>query len=431
MTFNPFSEKPLSLEKCFSSWKEIYPKAYDKNEVDPYTKCRIILMNGTEYEQVWHTHQASRTCCDNNIRRDLAVIRTSEQMQQKRIAYLKPIDETVLETTIGYEQLAVDLTAALAKKEKDRYVREALNFALLEDFDHLYRYSDLLEMDAGIKAERLVGKYTEIMPARPTIAHHRHPADNVRRAINGKTADIATKLHTNIITAAEQQTMNYYMSLGATYTNDLGRRLYMEIGMVEEEHVTQYGSLIDTECTMLESCLMHEYTECYLYYSCYKTETDSNVKKIWELHLEQELAHLHMIANMLKKYEKKDWCEVIPGGEFPDLLELGSNIEYVRAVLDGSVNLTSVNEDYEKVCCLADNCNFFGYQNIINGKEKCVPSHEVICAYTEKNGKDYRFETSPNPIRELQDRTSDNTDVGRTKQCTCNNDCLCPSCRCK
>lgn len=60
-------------------------------------------------------------------------------------------------------------------------MKQALDFALLEDFDHLYRYADLLEMDKGIKAEELVGGYTELMPGRPTIAHHRHPFDTINR----------------------------------------------------------------------------------------------------------------------------------------------------------------------------------------------------------------------------------------------------------
>ena len=47
------------------------------------------------------------------------------------ISLLKPIDETLLETTIGYEQLAVDLTAFLAKRSVDKNVKNALDFALL------------------------------------------------------------------------------------------------------------------------------------------------------------------------------------------------------------------------------------------------------------------------------------------------------------
>lgn len=275
---NPFNEKPISLINAFENWKGLYPKSYNKNDVDPYTKTRIILMNGTEFEANWFSHQFSRHVACTDIRRDLAVVRAQEKQQQLKISLLKPADETQLEQTIGYEQLAVDLTAELAKREKDFYVKKALDFALLEDFDHLYRYSDLLYMNQGVIAERLVGKYTEIMPARPTISHHRFPKDNVRRGINSKTADLQTILGTMIITAAEQQTMNYYMNISTLATDDLTRKLYEEIALVEEEHVTQYEDLMDANGSWFEMNLWHEYVECYLYWSCMMTETDKRIK---------------------------------------------------------------------------------------------------------------------------------------------------------
>ena len=209
---NPFKEKPISIEKSLQNWKDLYPKPYDKREVDPYTKTRIILMNGTEFEANWFSHQLSRHTCNNDLRRDLALTRYIEKQQQIKISLLKPAKESILEHTIGYEQLAVDLTAELAKRELDCNVKTALDFALLEDFDHLYRYADLLEMEQGVAAEWLVGRYTEIMPGRPTISHHRYPMDNVKRSINAKESDTQTVLSTMIITAAEQQTMNYYNS---------------------------------------------------------------------------------------------------------------------------------------------------------------------------------------------------------------------------
>ena len=246
---NPFEHKPMPIISGIGNFKTIYPKAYDKNETDPYTKARIILMNGTEFESNWFSHNFQRHTTNNDLRRDLALTRMVEKQQQQKIALLKPCDESPLEHTIGYEQLAVDLTAELAKREKDCNVKKALDFALLEDFDHLYRYANQLEMEQGIQAERLVGGYTEIMPGRPTIAHHRFPKDNVKKNINSKTADKETVLATMIITAAEQQTMNYYMNISNFATNDAARRLYEEIALIEEEHVTQYGSLIDSNAT--------------------------------------------------------------------------------------------------------------------------------------------------------------------------------------
>lgn len=415
MKFNPFLEKPKKLEAEVMSWKDLAPKPYDKNEVDPYTRVRCILMNGTEYEAVWSKHHFHRHCADNDVRRVVSAVRRSEQQQQKLIAALKPLDENILETTIGYEQLAVDLTAILGARAQDKNVKNALDFALLEDFDHLYRYANLLETDMGVHAENYVGDYTEIMPARPTIAHHRHPYDEVKQPICNKTADPITKCDVSIITAAEQQTMNYYMNLGAFYKNQLGRELYTEIGMVEEQHVSQYGSLIDPTASMCEDMLMHEYIESYLYFSMLNDETDKNIKKIWERLFEQELTHLHEALKLLRKYEKKDWSDVIPGGEYPELISFHSNKEYIRNVLAKTVHLTADREKYKDVRKLEDSANFFKYQNKVNKEPEKVASHAVILQHIERFGEDYRVEDKENPIKELRDRAKDDMALGRGK----------------
>ncbi len=415
MAFNPFEQKPMKIDDCFSDWKTLASKPYNKNTVDPYTRCRIILMNGTEYESVWMGHQFSRHCDNNDIRREIALIRRVEQQQQKRIVALKPVNETILETTIGYEQLAVDLTAEMARKEKNPYVKAALDFALLEDFDHLYRYADLLENERGIKAEKLVGRYTEIMPGRPTISEHRYPYDDIRRHGDRKKDDPLTCLHVAIITAAEQQTMNYYMNVGAFHDTEEGRKLYAEIGMIEEQHVTHYGSLKDTNNSWLECLLMHEYTECYLYYSCYKDEKDPYIKAMWEEFLEQEIAHLHSAAMMLEKYEKKTWQQLYPNPAFPSLLKIGPNKDYVRNIIATTVGYTTENEDYIEVNNLEPDYRFFCYQKAVNPVVRETPSHRVIDSYIRKHGKDYRYQEKPHPIAELSDRTKDNTCVGREK----------------
>ena len=415
MKFNPFLEKPKKLEAEVMSWKDLAPKPYDKNEVDPYTRVRCILMNGTEYEAVWSKHHFHRHCADNDVRRLVAMVRRAEQQQQKLIASLKPLDENLLETTIGYEQLAVDLTAILAARAKDKHVKDALDFALLEDFDHLYRYANLLETDMGEHAEKYVGDYTEIMPARPTIAHHRHPYDEVKAPIDNKTADPITKCDVSIITAAEQQTMNYYMNLGAFYKNQMGRELYTEIGMVEEQHVSQYGSLIDPTASMCEHMLMSEYIESYLYFSMMHDETDKSIKKIWERLFEQELTHLHEALKLLRKYEKKDWSDVIPEGYYPELISFHSNKEYVRGVLGKTVHLTADREKYKDVRKLEDSANFFKYQNKVNVEPETVASHAVIMQHIDNFGQDYRVEDEENPIKELRDRSKDNISLGRGK----------------
>ena len=410
---NPFKENPRSIEKALQNWQQMYPKSYNKREVDPYTKTRIILMNGTEFEANWFSHQFARHTDDNDLRRDLALTREVEKQQQLKLSLLKPMNESILEHTIGYEQLAVDLTAELAKRELDCHVKTALDFALLEDFDHLYRYANLLEMEQGVAAEWLVGRYTEIMPGRPTISHHRYPKDNVRRSIDAKNSDVQTVLNTMIITAAEQQTMNYYMNVTNFACSDIGRRLYQEIALVEEEHVTHYEALMDPNATWFEMLLWHEYCECYLYWSCYMTETDPYVKNLWEENLSMEISHLHKAAELLKKYEGKDWEEVIKDGEFPAPISLHENVDYVRKILGDTVQYTSVKDEYKRVKDLAQDADFFRFQNIINPTTEIVPSHNVIEMFIRRRGADYRYQVSPSPIPELRNRREDNTSVGR------------------
>ncbi len=422
---NPFNEKPRTLEKSFSNWQQLYPKPYDKREVDPYTKTRIILMNGTEFEANWFSHQLARHCSDNDLRREIAMTRAIEKQQQLKISLLKPKDESILEHTISYEQLAVDLTAELAKREPDCYVKTALDFALLEDFDHLYRYANLLEMEQGVYAEWLVGRYTEIMPGRPTISHHRCPLDNVKRSISAKESDVSTVLATMIITAAEQQTMNYYMNVTNFARSETGRKLYEEIALVEEEHVTHYESLMDPNATWLEMLLWHEYCECYLYWSCYMTETDPYIKTLWEENLSFEITHLHRAVELLKKYEGKDWCEVIIDGEFPAPLSLHENIEYVRKILADTVQFTSVKEDYLKIKNLPQDADFFKFQKIINPNVRTVPSHCTIEQFISNYGMDYRFQVGPNPVPELRNRREDNVSVGRKPNATTSTEFFC------
>lgn len=416
MSFNPFNEKPMSFDRQVSDWKTEYPKPYDKADTDAHTKIRCILMNGTEFEAYGFQHHLNRHEANNDLRREIAAIRKIEQQQQKRLACLKPANETILEHTIGYEQLAVDLTATLAKSEKDPYVKAALDFALLEDFDHLYRYADLLDLENGIQAENLVNHYTEIMPARPTISEHRHPFDDVRYSINA-SADLLTKLNVNIIVAAEQQTMNYYANQAGFYFSDRGRRLYQEIGIIEEQHVTHYGSLLDPNIPLLDCLLMHEYTECYLYYSCYKSETHPGIKNIWEMHLCQEIAHLHKAAELLKKFGGKEWQQVIPDGNFPMLLSLAPQKDYIRKVIDTTVCLTSDRENYIPVEKCSPKCDYVKYQELVNCDVNAVPSHMVIKDHIDEKGTDYRYEIEESPIEELRCRKCDNTTLARPKCC--------------
>ena len=53
---------------------------------------------------------------------------------------------------------------------------------------------------------------------------------------------------------------------------------------------------------------------------------------------------------------------------------------------------------------------------MVNPSADGVPSHQVIDRAIHTRGRDYRAETAPSPIPELQNRATDNTTLGRVPQ---------------
>ena len=78
MGFNPLKEKGVPPEKQIKDWKTLNQKPYDKNEVHPYTRCRIITMNGAEMEAGWFLHQFARHETDKDLQRFLAMGRRAD-----------------------------------------------------------------------------------------------------------------------------------------------------------------------------------------------------------------------------------------------------------------------------------------------------------------------------------------------------------------
>ena len=403
MSFNPLQERGTPIEKQIRNWSELNTKPFDTRNVHPYTRVRGIFMNGIEVEAALFMHQFARHTADMELKKKLAMVRRVEQQQQKAVNWMIPGDESTLEVTLGYEQVAVDLTAALAKNEPDPYVKAALDFALLEDFDHLYRYANLQELIDGRSPQEITGKYTEIMPGRPTIAEHRHPFDDVRKHFDSKKAHPLTKLHALAIVAAEQQTMNYYMNVGNRFKDPIARGLYLEIGQIEEQHVTHYESLCDPTCSWFEMQLMHEYAECYLYYSMMQQEVDRQAKMIWEEHLNMEIGHLMIACEIYRQYEKKDPEALLPK-EMPDKLVIfESNVDYVRNLMAKQTDFNAHGTEFLPADKFPKDGRYREYQKMVNAGG--VPSEQVIQKYVQKNGQDYRLEIKgPHPVKRLAAR---------------------------
>lgn len=386
MSFNPLKEKGINIEKQIRNWHQIVGKPYNKTDVDCYTRTRQILMNGIEIEAWGFKHQFNRFMPNNNEKQLLAEISRIEDSQQATANWLGPADQSILETTLGYEQVAVDLTAWLAQNEPDEYVKETFDFGLLEDFDHLYRYSQFAYMREGIKPNDIVQAQTDVVIGRPTQHHHNDNSLRIRKHYDKTTATPQTKVNILTVLSGEQQTHNYYAEHGFMYGDHVLRETYAEIKDVEEEHVTMYESLIDPTESMWEKLLIHEFTEVCNYYTCVEDEVDERIKKTWELFLDIELGHLQVAADLFKKYEKRDPEEVI-GSEIVIPCRFKSQKNYVKEILKTQVDKRLESEgEFTTISKLSSNWPSYKVQEKQN--ELGAPSENAVNLSISHYGRD-------------------------------------------
>ncbi len=363
MGINLLKDKGVPLEDQRFTWKELAGQPYSKLDIDAMSRVRVILMNGIESEAVRFQHLFARASAD--LRHALARVRRVEHHQQTLVNWLNPPDQSPLETTIGYEQVAIEVTASVALKEPDPYMAQNYRFGLLEDFDHMYRYSALMDRVEGKDANNILQSYTDILPGRPTRLEHRHPLDDVRRPYDRATAAFITKLHALTLVSGEYQTHDYYMHVGPIYADPVGRLLYAEIASIEEQHVTQYESMSDPNETWLEKWLLHEANEVYNYWSCVESETDARLKAIWERMLEYELGHVQYVAQLFENAERRDAAQVI-SETLPEPIGYESHRDFVRQVLREEVDFNASGTEILPAAAIPDDSPSLAYRAHVN-----------------------------------------------------------------
>jgi hypothetical protein len=336
MGLSLLNTKGCALDRQRFTWRELVQQPISKLDDDAFTRVRIILMNGIETEALRFSHMAAR--CNADLRLPLAQVRRVEQHQATMVNWLLGADHGPLETTIAYEQVAIEVTAALALREPDSYLAQAYRFGLLEDFDHLYRFAALLDRMEGKDANNILQCYTDILPGRPTALEHRDPQDDLRDHYARGSAAFLSKLHTLTLVGAESQTHDYYMNIGPGFADPVARQLYAEIASIEEQHVTQYASLMDPAETWLEQWVLHEANEVYNYYSCLEQETNHQVRAIWERFLDYELGHFHLACGLFSKVEGRDPAEIVTEA-LPAPIAFRSQRDFIRATLHNEVDL--------------------------------------------------------------------------------------------
>jgi hypothetical protein len=390
MGINLLQDKGIPLERQRFTWKDMVGKPISKLDDDAFTRVRIILMNGVELDSLRTKQVALR--CNAEARVQLAQLMRVEQHQATTINWLIGADHSPIETTIGYEQTAIEVTASVAQLEPDPYLAQGYRFALLEDFDHLYRYTALLDRLEGKDANNITQGYTDIVPARATLFHHRAPEHELLEPY-GANAALATKLHALTLTGGEYQTHDYYMNIGPVFADSLARQLYAEIASVESQHITHYGSMLNPLETPLEKLLVCEAAEVWNYAGCAAQETNPRVKALWERFLDYELGHFQVALQLFKDIERRDPAEVLGDGTLPPFIQFSSQREFVRKVVEAETQLRKrgtefVDESQEGTSSLE-------YRKAINAEGS--PSETVSATYTWTPGTELMREDLREP----------------------------------
>ena len=390
MTINLLQDRGMDLERQRLSWKDMVGRPISKLDDDAFTRVRIILMNGVELDSLRTKQMALRMNAQARV--PLAQLMRVEQHQATTINWLLGADHSPLETTIGYEQTAIEVTASVAQLEPDEYLSQGYRYALLEDFDHLYRYSALLDRLEGKDANNITQGYTDIVPARETWFHHRAPEHDLLEPY-GPGAALATKLHALTLTGGEYQTHDYYMNIGPVFADPLARQLYAEIASVESQHITHYGSMLNPQESVLEKLLISEACEVWNYAGCASQESNPRVRAIWERFLDYELGHFQVALKLFKDIERRDPAEVLGDGTLPRFIEFRSQRDYLRRVVEEETGMRKDGTRF--VSAAGEGASSLVYRDAVNGAGS--PSQAVSATYAWSPGTELTRETASMP----------------------------------
>lgn len=371
------SEHPTASSTVFTHCRQ-----YVKHETEPYTKARVTFLLAAINETCALLREMCKTEQNTELLRELYGLLDAEHRKAIKLSLLLPSDESVAERAVVHEQLAVDLTSALAEHEQNGIVKSALEHTLIDDADHLYRFSNLIDITEGISAQTLVGSLTEIMPGRHTAAQP-HAIQNIKTQTQMGDCDLQTQLTVMIAATIKRHSADFYTTACSLAEDKLSRLLFAEIARIELLHAVIYDSMLPTEESALKRLLLQKYCECYCVFSCCTSETDPRLRSVFDELLKTCTVQFRKAAELCERYENTQCENIIKDGEFPPSIILHSNTEYVRSILVGLE---------QSDCPLTPNC----------------PSHRVAVEHIRLFGRDYRYERLPHPVPRLRDNTVDN-----------------------
>lgn len=339
MSFNPLEHQGIPLDR--QTHRQIAGAACPDlaDDRDPFTRCRVMAMSAIETDAALFDDHLVRRCADPETARVLSQLYDVERRQRQTLKGLTPKPGPPLEAAIAHEQVAVDLTAWVARMEPDPALESTFRQALLEDFDHLYRLANLYETS---RRHQPVEHGAEDLAA--ALPRHRAPA--CRPVLDGRplsrhrpTAALSG-LHTLTLQVLELQITHFYVHVGLQHLNPRPRWFDEEFGFLAEDHLVRHDTAPHLGRTWREQLVLREYNECYLYHCFAEQETQPRLRALWEFCLGLELGHLHAACDLMRRQEKRDPRGVLPP-RLPESVAFAGNRDYLLTLLDAESGFPS------------------------------------------------------------------------------------------
>jgi hypothetical protein len=287
--FDPLEHPGLSLDRHDRHWRELDARHGTLGDTDPDTAHRISTMQALQWATVAFDRSLSQRCPDAQAHQWVG--RLGEQASERRhdLATRQPSADSALEKAIDAAQAAFDMVAWAARSEPATDRSLAYQQQAREDLERLRAYAELGARGGMRWADRFAAQVDQL---RPATASSPSPLASAQDAVIAEHPESA--LYDWAVRAAH--------SRAATYAADV------------EPPAAEPGQVGPSGHSDWERLVVHKSATCYLYYCFLQQETDPQVRALWELHLQMELAHLQAAGDLLRRYEDRDPHEVTGSG---------------------------------------------------------------------------------------------------------------------
>ncbi len=339
------NERGAPLDRQKFTWREMAGVPYSKLDDDAFTRVRVILMNGIEAEALRFSHAlrsdepgAAHAPREGPARR-AAPADDGELAQPRRSVAARDDDRLRAGRHRGDGQRRAERARSVPRAGLSLRPARGLRPPL-----------PLLRADGPRRGQGREQHPPELHghPAGPTdrASSTARPRTTSVARTTAATAHPLTKLNALTIVAGEQQTHDYYMTIGPLFADPVARKLYAEIASIEEQHVTQYESIQRPrrDDGSRSGCSTRR-PRSTTTGAAARPRTNPRIKAIWERFLDYELGHLQFVKELVQSIENRDPDELLPA-ELPDPISYESQRDFVREVLENEVDLRASGPDY-------------------------------------------------------------------------------------